>query len=127
MPDDQHTEPASVGELVDAAETVEETYFETIQRLAALPANEYERARKAEAKRLEMRTSILDREVKSARPRDDDGNDLGLYDPELWPETVDGDDLLDRIVAALRRHIVMPPHTAEAVTLWCVQPVSPYR
>ena len=78
MVDDQHsTEPVSVGELVGAAETVEETYYETIQRLAALPVNEYEKVRKAEAKRLEMRASVLDKEVKSARPKDDDGNDLG--------------------------------------------------
>ncbi len=121
MVDDQHsTEPVSVGELVDAAETVEETYFETIQRLAALPVNEYEKVRKSEAKHLEMRATVLDKEVKSARPKDDEGNDLGLYDPDPWPEPVDGDDLLDRIVAALRRHVVMPPHAAEAVALWCV-------
>ena len=120
MVDDQHTEPLSVGGAIEGAETVEETYFETIQRLAALSTHEYERCRKAEAKRLGMRASVLDKEVQSARPRDDDGNDLGLTEPDAWPEKVDGNDLLDRIVGGLRRHVVMSPLVAEAVALWCV-------
>ena len=93
---------------VNAAETVEETYYETIQRLAALPRNEYERCRKAEAKRLEMRASVLDKEVASALPKNGEANDLGLSDPEPWPEQVDGDDLLDRVMGALRRHVGLP-------------------
>ena len=105
---------------VNDAETVVETYFETIKRLAALPTHEYERCRKAEAKRLDMRTSVLDKEVKSARPQDDEGNDLGLVEPDPWPKKVDGDDLLNRIVGGLCRHVVMPPHVAETVALWCI-------
>ncbi len=109
-----------ITDIVKDATAVEETYFETIQRLATLPTHEYERCRKDEAKRLNMRTSVLDNEVKSARPKDEKGNDLGLFDPEPWPEEVDGDDLLDRIVAGLRQYVVMPPHAAEAVALWCM-------
>jgi len=113
------TSPEITG-AVAVAETVAETYFEAIQRLAALPTHEYEQCRKDESKRLGMRTSVLDNEVKSARPKDEKGNDLGLFDPEPWPEEVDGDDLLDRIVAGLRQYVVMPPHAAEAVALWCI-------
>ena len=113
------TSPDITG-AVNIAETVEETYFETIQRLAALPTHEYERCRKPEAKRLKMRASVLDKEVSSARPKDDKGNDLGLTEPEPWPEEVDGDDLLNRIVGGLCRHVVMPAHAAEAVALWCL-------
>ena len=87
-----------ITDIVNDAEAVGETYFETIQRLAALPIHEYERCRKEEAKRLSMRTSVLDNEVKSARPKDEKGNDLGLFDPEPWAEEVGGDDLLDRII-----------------------------
>ena len=65
---------------IHTSETVEETYFETIQRLAALSTHEYERCRKAEAKRLDMRANVLDKEVSSARPKDKEGNDLGLTD-----------------------------------------------
>ena len=113
------TSPEITGAVNDA-ETVEETYFETIQRLATLPTHEYERCRKEEAKRLEMRTGVLDNEVKSARPTVEKGNDLGLFDPEPWPEEVDGDDLLNRIVGGLCQHVVMPAHAADAAALWAV-------
>ena len=48
---DQHTEPVSVGEVVDAAETVEEPLDDAIKRLADLPPLKYERCRSEEAKR----------------------------------------------------------------------------
>lgn len=119
MVDKDHTEPAaSVSEAIDAAEVMEETFTELVQRLVALPRIEYERCRKAEAKRLKIRASVLDKEVASARPKDGGTDDLGLSDPEPWPERVDGDDLLDRVMGALCRHVVMPAHVAEAVTLW---------
>ena len=122
-------EPGQVGDASSAtttsaaslpAETAEETSFETIQRLAVLSTLEYERCRKDEAKRLNMRASVLDKEVNSARPRDDAGNDLGLIEPEPWPEEIDGAGLLDRMVGGLCRHVVMPSHVAEAVALWCL-------
>ena len=120
MVDDQHTEPLSVGEAVERAETVKETYFETIQRLAALPTHEYERCRKPEAKRLSMRAPVLDKEVSSARPKDKEGNDLGLTEPDPWPEPVDGDALLDNIAQAVRRYLILPPNGAEVVALWVI-------
>ena len=43
--------PTEMTDIVNDAKEVAETYFETIQRLATLPTNEYERCRKAEAKR----------------------------------------------------------------------------
>ncbi len=107
-------------DIVNDAKTVGETYFEAIQRLAALPIHEYERCRKAEAKRLDMRTSVLDKEVKSTRPRDDEGNDLGLTEPEPWSEEVDGDALLDSITQAVRRYLVLPPYGAEVIALWVI-------
>ena len=120
MVDDKKAETATVAGAVERAETVKETYFETIQRLAVLPAHEYERCRKAEAKRLDMRTAVLDKEVRSARSNDDKENSLGLVDPDPWPEEVDGEELLDRIVGGLCRHIVMPAYVAYAVALWVV-------
>jgi putative DNA primase/helicase len=109
-----------VTDSLGQAESHEEPFVTTIERLAAMPVAEYERARKDEAKRLKMRASVLDREVKAARKNGEDENDLGLFEPEPWPEEVDGGDLLDRIAGALCRHVVMPPHAAEAVTLWAV-------
>ena len=109
-----------VQEGLDQAEGYEETIVETIQRLADLPPVEYEQARKAEAKRLKMRASALDREVNATRKNGQDENDLGLFEPEPWPEEVDGGDLLDRIVGAICRRVVLPPHAAEATALWVV-------
>ena len=97
-----------VQEGLDLAEGYEETIVETIQRLADLPPVEYERARRSEAKRLGMRASALDREVNAGRKNGQDENDLGLFEPAPSPEEVDGDDLLDRIVGALCRHVVLP-------------------
>ena len=111
---------SEIQKAVSASENYEEPIVETIKRLAELPSIEYERCRKEEAKRLSMRATALDREVKAARPKADDGNDLGLFDPEPWSEEVDGDDLLDRIVGVLRTYVVMPPHVAEATALWAV-------
>ncbi len=109
-----------VNEGLGQVESYEEPFVETIQRLAELSSVEYERSRKDEAKRLGMRASALDREVKAARKNGQDEDDLGLFEPDPWPEEVDGDDLLDRIVGALCRHVVMPSHAAEAVALWVV-------
>ena len=39
-----------------------------------MPVAEYERARKNEAKRLKMRATVLDREVKAARKNGEDEN-----------------------------------------------------
>jgi hypothetical protein len=109
-----------VTETLGQAESHEEPFVVTVERLAALPTHEYEQARKAEAKRMKMRASVLDREVNATRKNGQDENDLGLFEPEPWPEEVDGDDLLDRIVGAICRRVVMPPHAAEATALWVV-------
>ena len=107
-----------VTEGIGQAGAYEEPFFETIKRLAKLPTVEYERCRKSEAKRLKMRASVLDREVKAARGDAEQGDDLGLFEPEPWPEEVDGDDLLDRLFSALKSHVVMSDDSAGTVALW---------
>lgn len=94
-----------------------ESEDEAIERLAALSEIEYEQARKEEAKKIGVRASVLDKQIKAAKSTGAD-NDLGLFDPDPWPEEVDGADLLDQIVKAIRRYIVMPPYTAKAAALW---------
>ena len=70
-----------------------------VARLAALPPHEYERCRREAAKGLGVRAPTLDEAVKSARPRDEDGEGQGEpitpEDPEPWPDPVDGAELLD--------------------------------
>ncbi len=109
---------------IEAAESFEpppETLEETVARLAALPALEYDQVREAEARRLNVRIGTLDKEVAKARGQagaeDSDAADF-LIDPEPWPEPVDGADLLDRIVDAVNAHMVMPRGAAESMALW---------
>lgn len=101
------------------AKPMPESHDEAIERLAALPEIEYERARKEEAKKLGIRAAVLDKQVKVVWSNGSN-NDLALFDPEPWPVEVVGADLLDGIVIALRRYVVMPKHTAEAAALWVV-------
>ena len=96
-----------------------------VERLARLPNLDYELCRKEVAGRFGVRTSVLDSEVANAR-RDDGGDTgrqgqpLGLDDPEPWPESVDGDALLDEIVMRIRRYLVLPDGGAEVLALWAV-------
>ncbi len=46
------------------------------------------------------------------------GRPVLFDDPEPWPQAVDGSALLDDITVTLNRFIVLPPHAAEAVSLW---------
>jgi putative DNA primase/helicase len=93
-----------------------------VARLAALPPHEYERVRKAEAKRLGVRVAMLDATVKAAQPQEEgpsgQGSPIELPEIEPWPEPVDGAELLSDIVAQIRRFIVLSPTAALAVALW---------
>jgi hypothetical protein len=97
-----------------------------IERLAKLSRLEYERVRKASAEKLGIgRLSALDAEVKAKRAElglhQDDGKQgrpVEYEEPELWPEPVAGAALLDEIVAAAGRFVVLPQHGAEIAALW---------
>lgn len=101
-----------------------ETIQSEIDRLAALPSVQYEVCRSKEARRLGMRTSVLDQHVRTARKEDNgdgrQGRALELPEPEPWPEEVDGDDLLKEITRAVKRYVAIPEHGAEAVALWII-------
>jgi hypothetical protein len=98
-----------------------ETAEETVARLAALPALQYDQNREAEAERLNVRLSTLDLAVEEMRAKAMGGCiDAGdfLTDPEPWPEPVNAGDLLARINGVAKTHLVMPNGAAEAVALW---------
>jgi Protein of unknown function (DUF3631) len=106
-----------------AAETQATGDEAEIARLAKLTVPQYERERDAAAKRLGMRVAILDKEVGVARGGVDTtfgGRELALHEPELWPDPVDGAELLDALAEAMRRHVVMSHHEADAAALWVV-------
>jgi hypothetical protein len=107
------TQPS--GEIDDAAE---------ITRLAALPLVTYGRERKPAAERLGCPVSILDRAVAAERGNGGNvagqGRPLDLPEPEPWPQPVDGAALLEGLVAAIRRHVVLGEAEATAAALWVV-------
>jgi Protein of unknown function (DUF3631) len=100
----------------------EPDYEAEIARLAKLPIIAYERVREGESQRLGFRVSILDRLVKAERGKGEaapgQGRPLDLPEPEPWPQTVDGAELLDELAAAIQRHVVLDLHEAAAVALW---------
>jgi putative DNA primase/helicase len=92
-----------------------------IARLAALSPLDYERERTPVAKKLSLRTAILDKLVAARRDRAtsaDQGRALVLPSPEPWPESVDGALLLSDMTAAILRYVVVEPGAAESVALW---------
>jgi len=97
-----------------------------IKRLAALGQMQYESERKAAAKKLGVRSSILDRLVQAERAKnghDDDGKPghaVEFPEPEPWDEPVQGAELLDEIANVIRSHIVMPDHSGDICALWAV-------
>jgi hypothetical protein len=94
-------------------------YQAEIARLAALPKVAYEVERKAAAKRLGMRASVLDAMVKAERPEDQkDDFALPHWNVQPWPSAVSGAELLNDLAAIFRKHIYIPPTIADAAALW---------
>jgi hypothetical protein len=96
-----------------------------IGRLARLSPIEYERDRKIAAEQMGVRTTILDRLVAVERDNIDgdgakQGRGLTLPEPQPWPDPVEGIELLGGLSAAIKRHVVMPDHVADAVAMWAV-------
>jgi hypothetical protein len=107
----------------------EEKVKNEICRLVTLPRLKYELEREDVAQKLGIRVSVLDRLVKIERGDADvarggdeaaggPGRSLAFPEIELWPEPVDGEQLLDDIVAEMRRYIVLGTAAAHAVALW---------
>ena len=96
----------------------------TVARLAALSLARYEQARQAEAKRLNLRASILDKLVAQARPantqENQQGRALSLPVPEPWPEPVDGEQILTDLTKFFANHAFLQKGAPYALTLWTV-------
>ena len=99
-----------------------------LERLAKLDPLSYGRARKEAAKRLGgIAVSLLDAAVRDKRAElgldADDGRQGRQFEfarIEPWSSVVDGAALLDEVTDAIRRHVIMLPHAAEAIALWVV-------
>lgn len=102
------------------ATTPAETDDQALARLASLAPLEYERAREAEAKRMNFRVTVLDAEVEKLRPKREQASNA----MEPWAETVNGADLLDSIAAEFRKFLVLPPHADTILALWTLHSYS---
>jgi putative DNA primase/helicase len=116
----------TVRNQIEGAVMPQESEEESLARLASLPLREYDKVRKAEARRLGLtRVATLDAEVEALRPQADnavpDGADLLPTEPEPWPDDVSGGDLLAEIASTLNRFAVFPPHAADALALFILE------
>ncbi|MCF6291294.1 MAG: hypothetical protein L3J03_09915, partial [Desulfobacterales bacterium] len=97
-------------------------YLAQIEHLAGLSIIEYEQIRKSEAKRLNVRPSVLDAEVRKIQAgtnQEQDNSALSfLVDPEPWPKPVKGNELLDALARIISKHVVLPAGAATAIALW---------
>ena len=98
-----------------------------IARLAKLPAIKYEQERKGAAEALGVRAAVLDRLVRAERDRIDGGDGrrlqgraIELLEPKPSDEPVDGANLLNEIVKAIKTYIVLPDHAARSCAVWTV-------
>ena len=87
--------------------------------LAGLTPLQYAKRRRKEAESLGIRADDLDKIVKTARKKASDEG-LKLPEPDPWPESVDGDDLLDQLVELFYRYLALPKGGAELLALWVV-------
>ncbi|MFM0382846.1 DUF3631 domain-containing protein [Paraburkholderia dipogonis] len=95
-----------------------ETDDQSIERLATLKPMEYDRVRKAEAKRMGVQVSTLDKLVSAARSEEGGDTDGPFTEVEPWHEPVDGAALLDDLVRVVHRFIVCNAATAHGSALW---------
>lgn len=70
-----------------------------------------------------IRVDTLDAEVEKRRPSStSEGNDRAINwpEPDPWPESVDGDDLLSEIAQVIRQYVVLTQVQADAIAPWVV-------
>lgn len=106
--------------LVSAKQLNDEECELIIQRLAALPEIQYQREKESEAKKLGIKSAALEKMVKEAR-KIIDSSSCSLFEKvEPWPDSVDGEELLNEIVSTILRFVVCSLVMAQAVALWAV-------
>jgi putative DNA primase/helicase len=95
---------------------------ETLQHLATLSPLEYDRAKKSAAEDLDVTLKALDLEIKSRRKESKDtttrGRAMTFYEPEPWPEPVDGGQVLTEAADHIFRHMRIKEGDAFACVVW---------
>ena len=95
---------------------------ERIQKLAALPAVEYDRQRQTVAAELGIRVQTLDAEVEKYRPhtagKELQGEAAIFNEPEPWPDPVDGSEVLADVARTLASYVHLPAGAETGISLW---------
>jgi len=130
--------PVKTAPKTNGAATGPRTYTASetinIEEIAKLSPIDYDRKREALAEELGIRLSTLDEAVKATRRvgASGQGTSVTVGDVVPWPESVDGEKLLDEMATAIMLHIAMSAVEADTIALWCVYshafdlfPVSP--
>src|SRR5437868_4756209 len=94
---------------------------EAFTRLAALTPAQYDRVRKAEARRLGIRIETLDAEVARCRLEADydaQARAINLPVVEPWPDPVNGAEVLHQVAERFLLRLILPPGAAHALALW---------
>jgi len=90
------------------------------ERLAKLNPVDYDRVRSEGAKALGIQVKTLDAEVKAARINSEPASPLPFADVEPCKDPVEPAAVLNDLVAAIRRYLVMDEEYADALALWAV-------
>jgi len=93
---------------------LEITFEDKLITLAGLSLFEYGRNREREAKVTGVRVTFLDAEVEKVRLE----HSKDINNIPIWPEEVNGDNLLSEITDIINLYIVLPKETRDALALW---------
>ena len=96
-----------------------ETDAECCARLAKLSPMDFDRCRKAEAIRLNIRPETLEKQVIALRRDAVDDDDSRSAEP--WDSPVDGAELLDLIATTYERFCILPSHASSVLAVWVLQ------
>jgi putative DNA primase/helicase len=102
-------------------QSINPSIHEAIARLAKLSRLDYDLARRAEAKRLQLRLATLDDAVDRARIVEDDAQADAYVLPQLkpWPEPIlDAPALFDQVHERYLLYLYLPPGADVVLTLW---------
>jgi putative DNA primase/helicase len=106
----------------NGATNIDNTDKEAIAALATLPPLEYERQRELQAMKLGRRVPMLDRLVEAERGKANgtlQGSIVTLPDVEVWPERVNGAEVLRNLTESFTRYLALPDGGADSLALWC--------
>jgi hypothetical protein len=106
----------------NGADPTERETTAELDRLAKLRPIEYDRERRAAAKKLGLNVKTIDDEIKIRHSADTvtAGQGRAFVPPKIepWPDPVDGAAMLSEVASTIKRYLVMPTGAAETAALW---------